>query len=222
MLKKATADGQIFIFGPQVSINEIVAEWISVNVGCDCECCLDADIPKFINGQGMVNGDTLVLWDCMGKGTTTIWAELGGKFSDKYLNCKLALFNVSGQFDIQIEKQALKRGVCGLFPSDCSPSKFIQGIKAILDGELWFSRRSLTEALLDLQGRVEDAPTLEKPLTSREKEILLCILAGATNEQIAGDLNISYNTVKTHIYNIYKKINVPNRLQASLWAAKYL
>ncbi|MCK4790270.1 MAG: helix-turn-helix transcriptional regulator [Desulfobacteraceae bacterium] len=56
----------------------------------------------------------------------------------------------------------------------------------------------------------------------KEIEILSMVAFGAKNEQIADKLFISPNTVKTHVYNIFKKINVPNRLQAALWAAKNL
>lgn len=59
-------------------------------------------------------------------------------------------------------------------------------------------------------------------LTPREIEILTMVASGAKNEEIANELYISPNTVKTHIYNIFKKINVPNRLQAALWAVKNL
>ena len=43
-----------------------------------------------------------------------------------------------------------------------------------------------------------------------------------SNQEIADALQISLHTVKTHLYNAYKKINVPNRLQGALWAATYL
>ncbi len=59
-------------------------------------------------------------------------------------------------------------------------------------------------------------------LTSRQTEILALVSVGATNDEIADKLYLSPHTVKTHLYNIFKKINVPNRLQAALWAAKNL
>lgn len=59
-------------------------------------------------------------------------------------------------------------------------------------------------------------------LTQREVEILTHVAVGATNEEIADKLCISPHTVKTHVYNICKKVGAPNRLQAALWAAKNL
>lgn len=59
-------------------------------------------------------------------------------------------------------------------------------------------------------------------LTVREKQVLSFIASGYTSKAISDVLNIGMHTVKTHIYNIYKKINATNRLQATLWAIKYL
>ena len=54
-------------------------------------------------------------------------------------------------------------------------------------------------------------------LTNREKEIVNLIAVGHSNTEIADKLCISHHTVKTHINNLFKKIDVPNRLQATLW-----
>lgn len=61
-----------------------------------------------------------------------------------------------------------------------------------------------------------------KTLSLRETKMLTLLAVGHTNREIAEKFGISLHTVTTHIYNIFKKINAPNRLQATLWAAKYL
>ncbi|PEH72288.1 LuxR C-terminal-related transcriptional regulator [Edwardsiella tarda] len=56
------------------------------------------------------------------------------------------------------------------------------------------------------------------PLTLRELEVMKAMQQGASNQDISQMLYISENTVRTHIYNIFKKIAVKNRTQAVKWA----
>ena len=62
----------------------------------------------------------------------------------------------------------------------------------------------------------------EVNLTDREVEVLKVMATGAKNSEIATSLNLSPHTIKTHIYNIFKKINASNRLQAVNWAQENL
>ena len=55
-------------------------------------------------------------------------------------------------------------------------------------------------------------------LTRREKQILRLTATGATNAEVAEELNVSMHTVKTHVYNLFRKIGVTNRIQAVNWA----
>jgi DNA-binding CsgD family transcriptional regulator len=74
-------------------------------------------------------------------------------------------------------------------------------------------KKASSKMVLSRQNRVN--------LTLREKEVLNLIASGYLNNEIAERLFISVHTVKTHISNVYKKINVPNRLQAGFWAVKH-
>jgi DNA-binding CsgD family transcriptional regulator len=62
----------------------------------------------------------------------------------------------------------------------------------------------------------------EKGLSRREIEILTLVAEGHTNLGIAEKLGIHRNSVESQLRDIFKKISVPNRLQAILWAAKNL
>jgi DNA-binding NarL/FixJ family response regulator len=58
-------------------------------------------------------------------------------------------------------------------------------------------------------------------LTQREFQVLGLLANGATNKQIASQLHISEHTVKSHVINIFNKLGVNDRTQASVWAASH-
>lgn len=55
-------------------------------------------------------------------------------------------------------------------------------------------------------------------LTQREQDILLLIRLGKTNAEIAQELEVSVNTIKTHTKNLFRKLGVRNRIEASIAA----
>ncbi len=57
-----------------------------------------------------------------------------------------------------------------------------------------------------------------RTLTAREREILLLIASGKCNKNIARELDISDGTVKVHVKNMMRKLNVHSRLEAAVWA----
>ena len=133
----------------------------------------------------------------------------------------VALCNI--EFGMEVEKTALKNKIQGLFYKNDPPHIIAKGISAILKGDLWYSRQSLKKYVVESNPSNDISEHVySSNLTFREREILPLIAAGYSNKAIADNLYISIHTVKTHIYNIYKKINVSNRLQAALWAAKSL
>lgn len=74
------------------------------------------------------------------------------------------------------------------------------------------------EKLLKQWSEAENVQMMKMNVTNREKEILTEMACGHSNLEIAWNLNISENTVKTHIHNIYQKFSVSNRVQAIQFA----
>lgn len=79
--------------------------------------------------------------------------------------------------------------------------------------------RVVTEPPLNLPPQL--SPELQK-LTKREREVLSCIITGATNRQIAKELFISERTVKNHVTSILNRLNVSGRVQAAMVASPFI
>ncbi|MGB2247285.1 MAG: LuxR C-terminal-related transcriptional regulator [Alcanivorax sediminis] len=132
----------------------------------------------------------------------------------------IAVFNVDDEESLS--KLAGLPMVNGGFQFDCPQALLSKGIKAIFDGELWFPRSVLQTYLMKSRTFNKTFSRSEVNLTDREVEVLKVMATGAKNSEIASSLNLSPHTIKTHIYNIFKKINASNRLQAVNWAQENL
>ena len=205
----------IYIVGHSQFQGALLVYYLEKETGANC--IIGTDATDLLKKSGQPD---LILIECPGTDPELCINSL--QIDKRELTAKhlVALFNVFPGHGI--EKMAVSQGIKGIFYDKDPLTRLQKGISAILRGELWVSREVLTKYVIENRKKDKTDSQDEKLLTQREIEILAMISAGAKNEDIADKLCISPNTVKTHIYNIFKKINVPNRLQAALWAVKNL
>lgn len=117
---------------------------------------------------------------------------------------------------------ALKAGARGYLSRNTSPCDLIKAIRSVHQGDMWVERKLIAryfekETHANSPVRVQEDMAMP-PFTPREHEILLCLAKGCTNKEIAEALFISEKTVKSHLTKIFRKLNVPGRFQAILYA----
>ncbi|EDP60449.1 putative transcriptional regulator, LuxR family protein [Vibrio sp. AND4] len=152
-----------------------------------------------------IPSDTLVYLRDSGKVIGTIMLNLG--------------------YELETEELASWPHVKGIFGPSDSMDKLCQGLTAIVSGDNWLPRRLLDQLLTyykgkELQSMIE--PATEVELTRREIQVLKMLKEGGSNIEIADSLFISEHTIKSHLYNIFRKIEVKNRTQATRWAKRNL
>jgi LuxR family transcriptional regulator of csgAB operon len=132
----------------------------------------------------------------------------------------VAIFNADA--DMRIERFLQRAKLKGVFHRDASEDHLVKGLRAIIDGETWLPRKMLND-YLELTRTLHRLPVGEVvELTRKERETLGAMVGGASNLEIASSLNVSPHTVKTHVYNLFRKIKVSNRVQAVSWALQNL
>ncbi len=128
------------------------------------------------------------------------------------------------------EQTLLMAGIKGAFYTDDTPETVLKGVRSVLEGELWFKRRSLSLAFMRLLTHLTPSIRPEmshenealESLTKREKTVIKLLAQGAKNRDIAEQLNISDHTVKTHIYSAFRKTHSRNRIELMNWAQRFL
>ena len=216
----ASISALVHIIGPMKLQNELIAHFLEDRTGVQCSCA-ESFGQVLLGEDAQRNMRQFILRDCQDDDFSDFWRELDNH-SELSLNRSIvALFNVNPQQACEWEKDAIMRGIRGAFYKGDSLEKLSKGIQAILQGKLWFPRKIISKPLSE-QCRSLSSEEEPIPITTREREILGKIASGYSNKDIASSLFISVHTVKTHLYNIYRKINVSSRLQAILWATKNL
>lgn len=126
------------------------------------------------------------------------------------------LLTASPEDEVLIED--IRQGTRGYILASSAPALIAKAVRAVAAGSIWAERRILEKAISMHQMLLPEllqshVPELQ-PLTSREMDMLSHVLKGATNREIAEISNISERTVKTHLYRVYRKLNVKSRTKA--------
>ena len=112
--------------------------------------------------------------------------------------------NLSPQDEIRI----LHLGVRGIVPIANAENELKLAVESIIANRLWVRRNTLNEYIIvQKDGSASPSPKL----TSREQQIMVCLLEGFSNKEIGQMLGISPRTVKFHVANILYKFNINNR-----------
>lgn len=118
--------------------------------------------------------------------------------------------------------EALQLGARGVVLKDSATQILLKSIRAVMNGEYWVGRESVSNLAQYLRTMVAPSENLPQRnryrLTPRELEIVAAVVAGFANKEIAQYFKISEDTVKHHLSNIFDKVGVSSRLELALFA----
>lgn len=179
---------------------EVVEEAVD---GADCLAKLDA-----------ANPDVLLLDINMPKMNGL---EVLKVLKDRRSKVKVLVLTVHNETEYLMK--AVDIGIEGYVLKDSESAELKKAIFSIVDGEIYI-QPSLIPALNAKRIEKNEDENKIDDLTKRELEVLKLLAVGMYNKEIAEKLNISERTVKNHVSNIFKKLEVTDRTQAAVFAIR--
>ena len=133
------------------------------------------------------------------------------------MDCKVIVLTIHNEIEYLIK--AIDFNCDGYILKDSDFDTLKNAIMTVYEGQTYIEPTLVT--LLNVRLAERDLmKDKSKELTRREVEVLKMIASGSSNKEIASTLSISERTVKNHVSNIFKKIDVSDRTQAAVFAIK--
>lgn len=143
--------------------------------------------------------------------------EVLEKVKEKNIDVKIIILTVHNEIEYLLK--AVNIGIDGYMLKDSDSAELKKAIFHVIDGESYI-QPSLIPMLNSKMIERDVDQTKNDSLTRRELEVLKLLSVGLYNKEIGKNLGISERTVKNHISNIFKKINVMDRTQAAVFAIR--
>ncbi|MFZ6747869.1 response regulator [Undibacterium sp. Ren11W] len=116
---------------------------------------------------------------------------------------------------------ALKNGARGYLLKNIEADYLTQSIKRAAAGEAVIADAMTAKLVMQFRSGMNTPVVAEKEkLTPRERETMVCVARGESNKEIARNLNVAESTVKIHVQNILKKLNLSSRVQIAVYAVE--
>lgn len=143
--------------------------------------------------------------------------EVLKEIKQRKIDVKVLILTVHNEVEYLLK--AVDIGVDGYILKESESAELRKAISTVINGENYIQPRLIPTLNSRLVSRDVDKDKVQL-LTQRELEVLVQVANGMLNKEIATSLNISERTVKNHISNIFKKIDVSDRTQAAVFAIK--
>lgn len=143
--------------------------------------------------------------------------EVLEKIKKNKIDVKVLMLTVHNEVEYLLKSMDI--GADGYIMKDSESTELKRAINTIISGETYIQPNLVPALNNRLISRDVDKDKIDL-LTKRELEVLIQVANGMFNKEIATSLKISERTVKNHISNIFKKINVSDRTQAAVFAIK--
>jgi two-component system nitrate/nitrite response regulator NarL len=140
--------------------------------------------------------------------------------SDEVPESRVVMLTVSEDADDLIE--TLRRGASGYLLKNIDTQMLLDSIRRAAEGEAVVSAEMTSKLVRGLKAapRPEAQPGERERLSPREREILGFLAKGASNKEIARELEVAESTVKIHVQHILRKLNLTSRVQAAVYAVE--
>ena len=128
---------------------------------------------------------------------------------------ELPIVLLSGSASIHIMRQVLQAGAAGFVTKSCVSDELLRAVRNVLSGDIYLPQELKSGNATEVLDNGN-----KPPLTQRQELVLRCLLDGMANREIADQLHVSEETVKTHVAAILRHFEVQNRTQAVVAAAR--